>query len=233
MIDAPPAPSRLRRRPANTAANQLQILSQQPQGGAFNDSVGDTGGVNCTPGFPYHFDVFLPSNVLKLNYSKLSFFLRAFRTDIASITAGGTNHYHIAIATAAGAIIQTLGLTAAGDVGASGAGGGVITSTELPSSPDVPDSSPHSLGPFTAAPHTHPMTLGIFEDAVATGVKVKVNGVDRTSALGGGTGFTTNQTELEVSQWLTVGAWNVIDLTPTGLGRISAHLRLTGYIQSV
>jgi len=86
-------------------------------------------------------------------------------------------------------------------------------------------------------PHTHDvvpgLTDGIWEGAIATGVTVKVNGVDRTVALGGGTGFTTNQTELEISQWLTVGVWNTVDLTPTGLGRISADLRITGFIQSV
>jgi len=78
------------------------------------------------------------------------------------------------------------------------------------------------------------LTDGIWEGAVATGVTVKVNGVDRTSALGGGTGFTTNQTQLAIDPaWLNpIGQWNTIDLTPTGLGRITGHLTVVSYIQS-
>jgi hypothetical protein len=83
--------------------------------------------------------------------------------------------------------------------------------------------------------HTHSVTptlaYGIFEGAVATGVSVKVNGIDRTTALGGP--FSVDQAELELVQWLNIGAWNTVELTPTGLGTIIGHLRLTGYQQSI
>jgi hypothetical protein len=87
-------------------------------------------------------------------------------------------------------------------------------------------------------PHTHNVTpsliYGIFEGTVATNVKVFINGVDRTVALGGpGTGFITDQAELEIGQWLAIGAWNTFELQPSILGRLYADIRLTGYIQSV
>jgi uncharacterized protein YhaN len=55
-------------------------------------------------------------------------------------------------------------------------------------------------------------------------------GVDRDVYLRVGC---VDQAELELVQWLNIGAWNTVELTPTGLGTIIGHLRLTGYQQSI
>jgi hypothetical protein len=98
---------------------------------------------------------------------------------------------------------------------------------------------------FDEPAHTHPvststttststtLTQTIIEGLTATGITVTINGVDRTTALGGGTGFTTDQLELDITAYLTIGIKNTIDLGTTQNGRIVGHLRLTGYLQSV
>ena len=262
---------------AALTADSLNVLSRMPQGAPYNNSRNGDG--NCTPTFPFHFNVFIESNVQQLNYGKLSFFLQAFRRDVAALntatsgassaasSAGGSTHTH-------GVSGQTTGGTTSGSpsalhshdlsVGAGTAGTAMLASGPTAISVNAGAAGPgnwtsssdsvshtHAVPSETIAavtstaenahthgiPHTHDvvpgLTDGIWEGAVATGVTVKINGVDRTVALGGGVGFTTNQTELEVSQWLNIGAWNTVDLTPTGLGRISADLRITGFIQSV
>ncbi|MFZ3171976.1 MAG: phage tail protein [Carboxydocellales bacterium] len=77
--------------------------------------------------------------------------------------------------------------------------------------------------------HTHAIDYGIYEGATATGVTIKINGIDRTAALGGGIGFTTDQANLNIAAYLTKGAWNTIELGSTSLGRIDA----TAFIQAM
>jgi hypothetical protein len=132
---------------------------------------------------------------------------------------------------------------AASDIGYQGqvAGGGpytIILRQPSGSIATVDLYSSGTSGQTTAAAeaaHTHPMVAGIYESTVATNVKVIVNSTDRTVALGGPAGgFTTDQTELALTvAWLSVGAWNEIDLQASGLGRITGHLRVQGYVQAV
>jgi len=208
-----------------------------PQGAAFIDS--QTYPDSCDATHPFKFYVFIPSSVLSLDYGKLSFFLQAYRRPVAAVnnaavtsgassavtsSSGSTLHHHnwSIGAGSAGTAMLAIGTGGAATVQGSGASGIVDTST---------DSATHTHD----VPHTHGVTSnvtltdGIFEGAVATGVTVKINGVDQTSALGGGSGFTTDQTELAIGQWLNIGQLNTIDLTPTGLGRILGHLSITGY----
>lgn len=70
--------------------------------------------------------------------------------------------------------------------------------------------------------HTHAIQYGIYESTEALGVTVTINGVDRTSALGGGSGFNMHQNSLDITQYLTIGQWNTIELGSTQLGRIDA-----------
>jgi hypothetical protein len=114
--------------------------------------------------------------------------------------------------------------------------GSPFTSLSGPMTSTAINSSAPGTSDFNTIDHTHLMSvyrvLGIFEGTVATGVLISINGTDRTVALGGGTAFTADLIELEVGPWLAIGAKNTIDLTPSGLGGILGHLRLTGYIQS-
>lgn len=70
--------------------------------------------------------------------------------------------------------------------------------------------------------HTHPITYGIYTSTLPSGVTIKINGVDRTSTLGGP--FNSDQTNINISQYLSVGQWNTIELGTARLGRIDTTI---------
>lgn len=231
-------------------SDQLNTIARMPQGSTFNDSYGWAD--NCAAAFPFRFHVFLASNVLQLNHSVLSFFLEAFRstadatpTATSAQSAGHTHtsaghnhssaaHTHQNTPSVGGPGAFTLS-NGSGLQVASGPAGGWATDSTTPGSGG--STTPGATGAQSAG-HTHTvdptLIAGIYEGTVATNVMVKVNGVDRTVALGGPAGgFTSSQQELALDvAWLTLGAWNTIELTPSNLGRVVAHLRLTGWVQS-
>lgn len=76
----------------------------------------------------------------------------------------------------------------------------------------------------TIPSHTHNIDFGIYEDTTATGVRVTINGTDRTSALGGP--FNSDRNDLNITPYLVAGQWNTIILSSTQLGRIDATVFL-------
>jgi hypothetical protein len=68
--------------------------------------------------------------------------------------------------------------------------------------------------------HTHGLVYGIYESTVATGVKVYVDGV--LCLDNGGSGYTTDQDNLDLTQWIATSGWHSIELSSTQLGRINA-----------
>lgn len=71
-------------------------------------------------------------------------------------------------------------------------------------------------------PHSHDLIFGIYEDTKASGVTVKINGVDVTTQLGGP--FSTDQDMLDIAPYVSVGQVNVVELGGTGLGLIDASI---------
>ena len=76
-------------------------------------------------------------------------------------------------------------------------------------------------------PHSHKIQYGIFESSKSSNINIHINGFNRTMELGGGTGFNTDQSKLDITKYMLVGRWNVIDIYGTGLGRIDA----TAFVQ--
>jgi hypothetical protein len=70
--------------------------------------------------------------------------------------------------------------------------------------------------------HGHGINFGIYEDTSATGVKIYVDGTLRLD--NGGGGYTTNQTGLDLSSWVTTPGVHYLELSSTQLGRINAML---------
>lgn len=91
------------------------------------------------------------------------------------------------------------------------------------------DSSGTHVHTMTLTDHTHGLVHGIYEGTAATNVTVTINGTDRTAALGGGAGFTTDQDSLDIMQYLAVG-WNTISLGSSQLGRIQATYFVKAYL---
>jgi hypothetical protein len=82
----------------------------------------------------------------------------------------------------------------------------------------VPNHS-HSV---TIPNHTHGIDYGIYTSTVATGVGIIINGTDYTGVLGGL--FTTDQSEVDITQYMQIGQWNEIKLTSSRLGRIDGNI---------
>lgn len=73
---------------------------------------------------------------------------------------------------------------------------------------------------FSLPSHSHGIIYGIYHGSTASGIGIKVNGVDVTANLGGP--FSSDQTNLNIAPYLTIGGWNTIELSASGLGRIDA-----------
>lgn len=72
--------------------------------------------------------------------------------------------------------------------------------------------------------HAHDIEYGIYGGTTASEVTVVINGVDRTTALGGP--FNNDQPSLNIAQYLSVGQWNNIQIGSGGLGRIYSTIFL-------
>jgi phage minor structural protein len=80
----------------------------------------------------------------------------------------------------------------------------------------------HGMSHIHSTPdHTHPLNFGIYTSTPATGITVKINGVDRTADLGGP--FNSDQTNLNIASYLS-GQWNAVELGSSQLGRISSTI---------
>jgi len=56
-------------------------------------------------------------------------------------------------------------------------------------------------------------------------ISIKINGVDRTTELGGP--WNSDQYNLEIKDYLNIGSWNTIELIPDYLARLSANILVT------
>lgn len=87
----------------------------------------------------------------------------------------------------------------------------------------------HSHGVYIPS-HTHNIEYGIYKSTSASQISIHINGVNRDIELGGK--FSTDKTNLDITPYLTIGQWNVIDLYSSQLGRIDATVfvqALMGY----
>ncbi|MDI6813426.1 MAG: phage tail protein [Desulfitobacteriaceae bacterium] len=72
--------------------------------------------------------------------------------------------------------------------------------------------------------HSHGIVFGIYIGSSPSAITVKINGVDRTPSLGGP--FNTDQSNLNIKDYLVFGQWNTIELGSSSLGRIDASIFL-------
>jgi hypothetical protein len=84
----------------------------------------------------------------------------------------------------------------------------------------------HDMDHYHSVPgHGHGLSFGIYENASLTGaVGVKVDGIDRTAALGGP--FSVNQTDLNLTSFVTAGGHHTVEifLQNPGLGRVDPFI---------
>lgn len=158
-----------------------------------------------------------------------------------SHTHGG--HQHSTVIGAAG-LAQPLTTDGAGNIaGNAGPNAPAPTSTITPTADASAESGHnhnHSHGGTSSGQsttHTHTVSgstfSGVVEGATAAGVTLAFDGVDQTTILGGP--WSIDVVELNVTPYISVvqGVYHVISLTPSGLGRIEAHLKLAYYANAL
>lgn len=179
---------------------------------------------NVESGKPLVLSVFLPSETRQVNKAILRFKRQRFRAYSKSAKAGGDHKHEVFryIGTVSSALFDS---TAAYEfklgTGTSGDGANMFIKS--------PGGQTKLYTQGASGDHVHDIVYGIYEGTTSSGITVKINGVDRTSALGGGTGFDVDKDNLDITPYLQVGQWNVIELGSGTLGRIDS----TVFIQAL
>lgn len=191
---------------------------------------------NVDPTHPLNIRYVIASNVQRVVRARLSFFLAAYRTySNFSVTAtgAGTAHAHNHNHGSHAHSIHLVAGAGAGTVSWGGAGAGFFDNTSPTGDSSNINGATPAADATAEASHTHTVSgssfLGVTEGAVATGVTISFEGVDQTVALNGP--FSTAQVELDVLRLMatTTATYHTIAMTPSGLGRIEAHLSLSYY----
>lgn len=81
---------------------------------------------------------------------------------------------------------------------------------------------------ITIPAHTHDITYGIYESTSAAGCKVYVDGTLRLD--NGGAGYSADQANLDLTQWVSTAGWHTIEISSTQLGRINAAYFVQVYV---
>jgi hypothetical protein len=178
------------------------------------DNVDETHGLTL--------NLYLPATTLAIVNARLRLKLAAFRAYEKGAEVGG-DHRHQMLKYEADST-ETKTKRVFSTVKSDGSFGAYL----FIESPGGTDTQLYTKG--TSGTHTHPLDFGIYEDTTATGVTVKINGTDRTSALGGP--FSTDKDDLNIASYLVAGQLNTIVLGSTRLGRIDATVFLQAKMSS-
>ncbi|MFS0672051.1 hypothetical protein [Ornithinibacillus sp. 179-J 7C1 HS] len=89
---------------------------------------------------------------------------------------------------------------------------------------------PNHIHNISIPAHSHDIAHGIYTSTIATGIGVIINGINRTSQLGGK--FNTSQANLDIGNYLEIGKWNEIELTSDRLGRIDGNIFIMAFLST-
>ena len=76
--------------------------------------------------------------------------------------------------------------------------------------------------------HTHDIEYGIYEATTPQNVTIAIDGIDRTTALGGP--FNSNQANLNLTSLVQLPGWHSLSIGSSRLGRINASLFIQALI---
>jgi hypothetical protein len=174
---------------------------------AWGDSIVD----NVDSSHKLKLKFYIPDGVLKVQKFTLNFSVEAFRAYETGAASGG-------------------GVTATSsdnpDWGSLDNSVYTGDSAQISNPPDYGDYDSHSHAlvshshDVTIPAHAHGIDYGIYESTSAQGCKVYVDGVLRLS--NGGAGYSTDQSNLDLTQWISTAGWHYIEISSTRLGRINA-----------
>lgn len=176
-----------------------------------------------------------PNAVNAVNACHLSFSLQPFRASqqtasgaSSSSTTGGSGHQHDIFVKANSGLNTALyvDLTSQSHIGKNVGQDDDTGLTDL-------DSPAHSHG----MAHTHPLNAptGLYDTGCAQGCHVFIDGVDRTTALGGpwGGGSSIDVSDLDISAYITTTGWHEVAITSTTLGVIVAQVTTKALLKTV
>lgn len=76
---------------------------------------------------------------------------------------------------------------------------------------------------YTVESHKHETIYGIHEDySSGSNMQIFINGTNRTAALTGSNYFSYNQSELNITNYLSIGTWNTIEIRCANRARVDA-----------
>ena len=209
-------------------------------------------GDNFSPTIPYILRVYIPADVKQMGYAKLSFWLAKFRA-FSAVTASGGGQ---TTSSGGGQTTSDGGGTSTSDGGGqtTSDGGQHMHNIELVNwetlsseghthtyskaptatgwtwdhSHTVSDHS-HTVSDHThtVSNHTHGITATINELSLPGNVSIKINDIDRTAALGGP--WNSDQLDIDIKNYLTIGQTNTISFYATQLGRMDATCNIKAF----
>ena len=204
---------------------------------------------NADPGHPLKFSVYLPKETARLYKASLRIYLESFRAYSKSLTTqsakypstenGGYQNATTTSDSGGGDYGTTHG---AADVGmrsnrywVQGGGGGYVDVNQTyyhehklsidPHTHDVDITIEAHTHDFTIPGHSHEIVYGIYEESNSDNrMEIFINGSDKTSSLTGSGYFSSDQEDLDVTNYLEKGRWNVIEVKTSKRMRIDATI---------
>jgi hypothetical protein len=168
---------------------------------------------------------YIPDGILLVQKLTLNFSVEAFRAYETGAASGGAS-------------IETSESGGSGDFDTTGVSGmGIFQDTGVDEMIPASTYHVHNMD-FTLPSHSHSLSIadhthdinipshghsilyGIYESTTAAGCKVYVDGTLRLD--NGGAGYSTDQANLDLTQWVTTAGWHTIEISSTQLGRINA-----------
>lgn len=214
---------------------------------AWGDSIVDN--VDATHKLKLKF--YIPDGVLKVQKLTLNFSVEAFRAYETGAASGGSStltsansdfDYDLVTQGAHWSITEDgIGAYTDGNAGhvhtvtdeggtytTSGAGAHAHSVTMYTHYHDLNASGLSHTHDVTIPSHTHGITYGIYESTSAAGCIVYVDGTLRLN--NDGAGYSTDQANLDLTQWVSSAGWHTIEVSSTQLGRINAAYFVQVYV---
>lgn len=92
---------------------------------------------------------------------------------------------------------------------------------------DIPDHTHR----YEIPSHTHDPIFGIITQHSNSAYSIQINGTDVTRLLTGNSTFSGTVENVDISRYLSIGRWNTIAISNTGLGRVSASIFMQAFIK--
>jgi hypothetical protein len=154
---------------------------------------------------------YIPTEVISVKQVRLNFSLEAFRAyETGAASGGGFTASFEGDLVASGWVQENAGVSTLSTLTSNSHTHGILNHNH-----QVGFNHSHSVGA-----HYHDLTFGIYESTSATGVKVFVDGTLRLD--NGGSGYATDQANLDITSWVTTSGWHTVEFSSTQLGRINA-----------